>query len=255
MLIGGAGMPLVRSPMYQQLHDLLLESLRGEYRPGAQFLTEREIGARFGVSRATANKALAALVAEGQLEFRKGVGTFVSGRKLEYDLRSLVSFTDKASACGYVPSTRVRLFKRLEAGPAGSPLADVDVWFVDRFRLANEAPVIHERRWVNAQICSELSRDVCAGSLYAFWTDVMSLEIAGAEQRLKVIALSSEQAAGLAAQPGAPAFEVHATGTLTDGRVLWVEETVYRGDRYEFETTLGPVTSRRGLTGRLLPGG
>jgi DNA-binding GntR family transcriptional regulator len=52
----------------------LRELLRGL---GERLLTERQICERFGVSRATANKALSNLVSEGVLEFRKGVGTFV----------------------------------------------------------------------------------------------------------------------------------------------------------------------------------
>lgn len=71
---------LVRSPIYQQLNQLLRDLIReGEFKSNEQFLTERQICDRFNVSRATANKALSNLVAEGVLEFRKGVGTFVRG--------------------------------------------------------------------------------------------------------------------------------------------------------------------------------
>src|ERR1700759_701525 len=99
---------LVRDPVYCQLNGLLRELIRsGEYRKGDQFLTEREIATRFGISRATANKALSSLVAEGVVSFKKGVGTFVQSNLLAYDLRTLVSFTEKARAAGRVPSTRV----------------------------------------------------------------------------------------------------------------------------------------------------
>ena len=49
----------------------------GEFGPGDQFLTERQVADRFGTTRPTANKALASLVGQGVLEFRRGVGTFV----------------------------------------------------------------------------------------------------------------------------------------------------------------------------------
>jgi DNA-binding GntR family transcriptional regulator len=99
---------LVREPIYQQLNQALRERIRsGEFGVGDQFLTERQIGDQFNVSRATANKALSNLVSEGVLEFRKGVGTFLRGGILDYDLRSLVSFTEKARAAGMVPATRV----------------------------------------------------------------------------------------------------------------------------------------------------
>ena len=88
---------LVKEPIYQQLNGYLKQLIdSGECPIGGKFLTERQICERYGVSRATANKALSNLVSEGLLEFRKGVGTFVRGRPLDYNLRALVSFTDKA---------------------------------------------------------------------------------------------------------------------------------------------------------------
>src|SRR4051794_14103908 len=107
---------LVREPIYQQLNQALRTLLRTEFQTGSRFLTEREISARFKVSRATANKALANLVSEQILEFRKGIGTFVKAPVLDYDLQRLVSFTSKASEAGKTPQTRVVRFRSLYAG-------------------------------------------------------------------------------------------------------------------------------------------
>ena len=105
-------MDLVRDPVYQQLNQRLKELLSRECRPGDQFPTERQIAERFQVSRATANKALASLVSEGLLEFRKGVGTFVSRTTISYDLRTLVSFTEKARAAGKTPKPLLKPRKK-----------------------------------------------------------------------------------------------------------------------------------------------
>ena len=62
---------LVRNPVYRRVQSALRELVRnGEFAGGEQFLTERQVSQRFGVSRPTANKALAALAAEGVVEFR-----------------------------------------------------------------------------------------------------------------------------------------------------------------------------------------
>ena len=107
---------LVKEPIYRQLNNHLRTLVKsGEYGDGLQFLTERQICERFGVSRATANKALSNLVSEGLLEFRKGIGTFVRGGALEYNLRALVSFTDKAVAAGKTPTTEVLQFQSVAA--------------------------------------------------------------------------------------------------------------------------------------------
>src|SRR5215471_10201994 len=103
---------LIKEPIYQQLNAQLRAFIAsGQCAIGSKFLTERQICEQYEVSRATANKALSNLVSEGLLEFRKGVGTFVRGRSLDYNLRALVSFTDKAIAAGKRPTTEVLQFE------------------------------------------------------------------------------------------------------------------------------------------------
>ena len=109
---------LVRIPVYQQLNQRLRSALAAKYRSGDQFLTEREVAEKFQVSRATANKSLASLVSEGFLEFRKGLGTFVRRDVIDYDVCSLVSFTEKARAAGKKPSTELLTFGKLTAAEA-----------------------------------------------------------------------------------------------------------------------------------------
>jgi len=251
-------MTLVREPIYRQLNEALRGLIRsGEVKPGAQFLTEREVVERFGVSRPTANKALASLVGEGLLEFRKGVGTFVREGTLSYDLRSLVSFTDKARAAGRKPSTRVLAFWATAAGDPHKPTDDrrsvptalslrpgEPVYYLERLRLADGEPVILERRHVAAAFCPGLRRSDAAGSLYALWTGRYRLEIAGADEAIRAVSLDAQDARLLGVRKGAAALQVTATGFLTGGQPLWHEETLYRGDAYAFRNRLGPV--RRG---------
>jgi GntR family transcriptional regulator len=251
---------IVRAPIYQQLNQALRELLReGEFAEGDQFLTERQICERFDVSRATANKALSNLVAEGVLEFKKGVGTFVRGGVLDYDLRALVSFTDKATAVGKRPSTRL-LF--LETTPAREIPGDVaqklrlrpenEVYYIERLRLADGMPVTLENRYVVAKYCPRLSKVELEGSLYAAWTETFKLEIAGADQVIRAVCLRSERAEWLQVEEGAPALQVMSVGYLSGGVPLWWERTLYRGDAYEFHNRLGPIQTARPAAGTLL---
>ncbi|HXM81598.1 MAG TPA: GntR family transcriptional regulator, partial [Burkholderiales bacterium] len=67
------------SPLYRQIKDLLLESLRsGEWRPGEAIPSEIELAARFRVSQGTVRKAVDELAAENLLVRRQGKGTFVA---------------------------------------------------------------------------------------------------------------------------------------------------------------------------------
>jgi DNA-binding GntR family transcriptional regulator len=252
---------IVRDPIYQQLNQLLRGAIRTKrFVPGDQFLTERQISEEFGVSRATANKALSNLVAEGVLEFRKGIGTFVRGGILDYDLRALVSFTSKAIAAGKRPSTTVLLLTSLKSGGSEEPQLDErlrigpheEVYSIERLRLIDDEPVILERRFVVSRYCPGLSEADLTGSLYALWTGRYRLEIVGADQTIRAVAISGADSRLLGVARGAAGFQVTATGYLSGGTPLWWERTLFRGDQYEFQNRVGPVQTARPATGTLV---
>jgi GntR family transcriptional regulator len=235
---------LVRDPMYRQLHQELRRRVRsGAYGSGDQFLTERSVSQEFAVSRATANKALSSLVAEGVLEFRKGVGTFVKGGTLDYDLRSLVSFTAMAEASGRRPTTRVLRQETVPADLVQAAALAVDpgapLLHLDRLRRADGTPVILERRLVAIGLCPGLEGHDLEGSLYALWAGRYGLRIEGADQAIRAVNLPADDARALGVPAGAAALQVNATGRLEGGRPLWTERTLYRGDAYEFHGRLG----------------
>jgi GntR family transcriptional regulator len=195
---------LVREPMYQQMNQILRALLRnGEFAQGDQFLTERQIAERFQVSRPTANKVLAGMVSEGLLEFRKGVGTFVSAPRLNYDIQSLVSFTEKAKEAGKTPSTRVLEFERIKASEVEAEIAQrlqVDLkrelFAISRLRLADGVPVILEQRWLPTDIFPGLSRQQLRGSFYALCRDQYGLRIEESDQTLRAVKLRGVAGSG-----------------------------------------------------------
>ncbi len=249
---------LVRSPVYQQLNQRLRTALATDYRSGDQFLTEREVAERFQVSRATANKALASLVSEGFLEFRKGLGTFVRRDVIFYDVRSLVSFTEKARAAGKKPSTELLTFGRLTAAEGdesvrmalGVQPAD-ELWELDRIRRADGVPVILEHRYIVQRHCPRLTKSQSEGSLYRVWTETHGLKIGGANEVIRAVLLSKNEAKHLQTSAKSPALEVVSVGFLEDDSPLWWERTLYRGDQYEFHSRLGPIQSATPARGKL----
>lgn len=251
-------MPLNRAPIYRQLNHALRRLVQsGEFTRGGQFLTERQVAERFGVSRPTANKALASLVSEGLLDFRKGVGTFVADGRMDYDMRSLVSFTDRAKAAGMRPSTRVLQFNQIAGERAPQDVLRKlnltgrdNVYFIERLRLASGIPMIIERRYVATRLCPNLRSEQVARSLYAIWSDTYGLDVVGAEQTIRAVGLGAADAKLLDVRRGAAALLVVATGFVAGDEPLWTEQTTYRSDRYEFHVHLGGLQSQRPTVGR-----
>ena len=248
----------MRQPVYQQLNQRLRAALAKEYRAGDQFLTEREIAEKFQVSRATANKSLASLVSEGFLEFRKGLGTFVRRDVIDYDVRTLVSFTEKALAAGRKPSTELLKFGRLAAAEVDESVRtalgvepDAELWVMDRLRFADQSPVILEHRYIVLRHCPKLTKAQATGSLYRALTNSHGLKVAGANEVIRAVLLSSAEARHLRVPAKAPALEVVSVGHLEDDVPLWWERTLYRGDQYEFHSRLGPIQSATPARGKL----
>ena len=249
---------LVRAPVYQQLNERLREALTEKYRRGDQFLTEREISESFQVSRATANKALASLVSAGWLEFRKGLGTFVRRDVMDYDVRALVSFTEKAKAAGKVPSTKVLKFALRVATEVAQSVQQAlatdgatEVWEFNRVRLADETPVILEHRYVVRRYSPGLTRSIVNGSLFNYWSETCQLTVSGANEVIRAVLLTRTEARHLHVAPNSPALEVVSVGFLADQSPLWFERTLYRGDQYEFHSRLGPIQSATPVRGVL----
>jgi GntR family transcriptional regulator len=253
----------MKTPVYQQLNVLLRDLLRkGEFKPGDRFLTERQVSERFGVSRATANKALSNLVSEGLLEFRAGVGTFVRGMALQYDADSLASFTETAAAAGLAPATQVREFTQLSGAAAPAEVAaslrlrpEQEVCFVERVRLADWKPVILERRYIVSDFCPGLTASDLTGSVYGLWTERYGLELGSAEEIVHAVVLRGPEAKLLKVRSGSVAgFRVTSTGYLADGAPLWWEQSWYRGDQYELHNRLGPLHPTPRIAGAPDPG-
>jgi GntR family transcriptional regulator len=241
----------VNQPRYLELADRLRTLARTKYSPGDQFLPEREVAVRFNISRPTANKILSALVSEGVLEFRKGLGTFVRIPSLGNDLRALVSFTEKARGSGLDPSTRVLACRKLRTAPeVGGILGLGPFLYLERLRLANLSPLILERRWIRAALCPGLTRKEAAGSIYQTFISRHALSIGGADQSIRAIAISPEDASLLGVPAGVAGLLIVATGFLSTGEPLWHERTLYRGDAYEFLNRLGANTPPQPAVGR-----
>ena len=249
---------LVKEPIYHQLNSHL-RRLIASCAIGSKFLTERQICERFGISRATANKALSNLVSEGLLEFRKGVGTFVRGRAINYSLRTLVSFTQEALAAGKQPGTEVLQFESL---PAKEVLDEVPetlqvgpestLFYMERLRLVDRTPVILEKRYVVAAYCPDLTPADVSGSLYCVWTERYRLAIEGASESIRAVNIRGADARVLQMRDGAAGMLIKSVGYTAGRQPLWSERTFYRGDAYEFHNWSGGIQSAEHAKGEFL---
>src|ERR687887_1494940 len=111
-------LPAGRAPLYSRLRQAIRDRVvSGEWRPGEQIPTIRQLGDLYGVSRITVVQALDALAREGLLVRWQGKGVFVGEPRIEGPRAPLLSFSEEAMRNGHVPGSRILRLRREPATP------------------------------------------------------------------------------------------------------------------------------------------
>ena len=127
-----------------------------------------------------------------------------------------------------------------------------ELYYTERLRLADEFPVILEKRYVVAEYCPNLTAEAVRGSLYKVWTEHYGLTIEGADERIRAVNARGADARALKLRDGAAGMLIQSVGYLSGRRPLWSERTLYRGDSYEFHNRLGGIQPEGYSTGEFL---
>ena len=231
----------VPAPKYQSIHDALLVIIEG-LPAGSAMPTERELCQTYAVSRATVRQALGQLEIEQRIYRRQGKGTFVANAKIEQRLE-LMSHTEGMRASGISPSSKLIDVRRVAAGTdVGTRLglsANAEVLRIERLRLADGDPIAIEVVFLSAQrfdgITGELSD---SASLYQLLSSNYGVELASAEETIEAVVAEGREAGLLRCAPGMPLLMLSRRTLDTSGQPIEFVRSLYRGDRYRFQTGL-----------------
>ena len=228
-------------PLYRQLINHLRREIAGEA-PGSRITSEPQLARSFRVSRFTVSRAIEALVDEGLLYRRQGLGTFVAAPPLKRAPAYLMSFTEAVRDAGHTPTHRLLGFAPTAWQPDLPYAHDEPLVALDRLRLVDGLPAAIHRSVLSAGLVEEtgLTEAVAAEpsfSLYGF------LEWAGLSVERGIERLSARPAAAserrlLELERNAIVMAVHRQSYAADGRLLDVVDAVYDARRYSYEARL-----------------
>jgi GntR family transcriptional regulator len=201
---------------------------------------ERELAARFGVSRETVRQALHELLVEGRIE-RRGRGTVVSRPKLVQPL-SLRSYTEGAAERGRVPGRIPVTWEDIPAttdmAEALSILAGDTVIHLERVLLADGQRIGLESTYLPRSRFGTFTDSFDpATSLYAA-VRATGVEFGSAVERIETALPSPREASLLESTTAMPMLLLRRTSVDTNGRPIEMVRALYRGDRVAFETLL-----------------
>lgn len=231
----------VTAPKYQSVHDALLVIIN-DLPAGSPIPTERELCHTYGVSRATVRQALGQLEIEQRIFRRQGKGTFVANAKIEQRLE-LMSHTEGMRARGIAPSSKLIDVRRMSAGiDVGEQLGlsvKAEVLRIERLRLADDDPIAIEVVFLNADRFDGITAALSDGaSLYQLFSSTYGVELASAEETIEAVIAEGRDAGLLKCQPGMPLLRLSRRTLDTNGQPIEFVRSLYRGDRYRFQTGL-----------------
>jgi GntR family transcriptional regulator len=231
-------------PLYRRIQaDVRDQVARGALAPGSRVATEQELMARYEVSRATVRQALAGLVADGLLEIRRGLGTYVRPGPMEHKLGGFYSFSREIERHGRTPGTRVRGL-RIE-GADGSTSAELGVdpgtpvVALSRIRLADDDPIVTETSYLPASRFPGLERiDFSRVRLYDTLTATYGVRPVRARETFEPVLLTAEEARLLDVSVGDPALRVERTTYDALDTIIEFCRSTVRSDRYRYSAEL-----------------
>lgn len=227
-------------PMYYQIMRQLLEKIEsGEFVVDSALPPERELAETYKVSRMTVRQAIIALVNEGVLVRRKGVGTFVAPPKLEQALSRLTSFTEDMAQRGMKAGAQVISFSEIVPEPAIRKTLGLGpedkAYECVRLRVADDVPMALETTTLPVWLCPGLSaEDLENHSLYRLLTERWNVRLDYATQSLEPACAAAYEASLLHVSPGTPLLLMHRITCDQNGRAIEHVKSLYRGDRYKF---------------------
>lgn len=231
-------------PLYIQVKEALLAEIRsGQRRPHDRLPSERELSARFDVSRMTVRQALLDLTREGVIYTRVGKGTFVAAPKIDQQLRALTSFSQDVRSRGGQPASRVLEARETAASQevaAALRLAGGEpVWMLSRLRLADGMPLAIETANLPVARCPDLLRhDFSVESLYQVLRHDYGIEPTQAEQVIEAGLATPREAELLELTPPAAVLRMERLTFDSAGQPIEYVLSTYRSDRYKFRSAL-----------------
>jgi GntR family transcriptional regulator len=234
-------------PKYLAISNRLIERIRsGELAPGLKAPSENEIIRENGVSNTTARKALSNLEQLGYATRIKGRGTFVRQRGVVRSASKILSFSQNMRQAGRVPSTTVLGMTELDSGRdvvpeiviAGRRYAmQAPVYRIHRLRFGDDEPILLEERFISSALCPGLLNQDLTGSLYGIYESVYGLQLTEVKQCIRSILLDETAKEHFGLTDETPGLLIEGATFSGKEMLLEVEQSIYRGDTYQFTVT------------------
>ncbi len=222
-------------PRYIQLADQLTRQIKGgRYGPHARLPSESEIMAGWNVSRVTARQSMALLEKRGLAVRRRGVGAFVTGPKVHYDI-SMAGFYDTLVDQGLNPDVTLLDFRPVNlTGELAERLQHDTAMLVVRLYRVDDSPLALTYVYLHPDAKRVTREQALEHPAYAILEKVLGYTIHSADLAIRCEPATEEVALPLELSKSDPVIILERTSYIKSGRPLETTVCYLRPEAYEF---------------------
>jgi GntR family transcriptional regulator len=244
-------------PRHEQISDWLRERIEeGHYEVDAKLPSEKQLGARFDVSRVTVRRALQTLEHEGYIYRRQGLGSFVQERRAPQGLVRLTDFAQDMAQAGLEASSKV-VHHTTETPPPEVALrldldADTPATRLDRLRLGDNIPIAFDRTWLPLFYGQFLqNHDLERETIYGILEEDYGIPVLRGRYRIAAANARDDLATHLGVPDGRALLLIERLSLTEHDTCVYFQRRYYRSDRvaYELELARDPNAAHSDTSG------
>ena len=224
-------------PVYYQLKEAIIKKIAdGIWKVGQCIDSERELSETYGVSRMTIRQALGELVQEGILIREKGKGTFVCEPKVKQ--KDMMSFSEIIKRTGRNLRTEVLEFKKIQTPEDFSDIFSFEeVYKINRNRIVDDECIANEVVFIPVDYCGYVDEEKLKGSLYKMLEE-FGYSVDHSESSIRSVIMDDYYKKIFNVDSEVPLLQTFSKTINSDGKVLFIEESTYRSDKYVLEVNI-----------------
>ncbi|MBW8333573.1 MAG: GntR family transcriptional regulator [Prolixibacteraceae bacterium] len=246
-------------PKYLTISKEIIQRIEsGELEAGDKVPSENELIKTYNVSNTTARKSLLEVELKGWATRIKGKGTFVLNRSDDKHLtrvlgsfhNDLESFSNNLLKEGFTPRNIILEKTILENGISSNIngryyIIDGPVLKIHRLRYADETLLKDETKYISMTCCPKINILDIEESLNKIYIDKYQLKLGEVQRTLgTTILLPKEPENYFDVEIPLAVFILDGAIYTIEGKIVEIEKSYYRGDKYKFSIKTKPELSK-----------
>lgn len=243
------------SPKYLTISKEIINRIEsGELQAGDKVPSENELIKTYKISNTTARKSLLEVELNGWATRIKGKGTFVLNRSEDKHLTRVLgsflavkeSFNDNLVKEGFTPKNIILEKTVIENGISSSIngrhyIIEGSVLKIHRLRFGNETLLKDETRYISMACCPKINILDLDEALIKIYEDKYHLKLEEVQRTLGTTILHPGEANNyFDMEIPLAAFILDGAIFTNDGKIVEIEKSYYRGDKYKFSINAKP---------------